>query len=100
MVVFDPLCIERLQDEFTTIAFDLFRNGRRSESPFVCDRRIRAWCGCSTMVIAKAWDVLFRGGLPEHATQERLLWAFCFLKTYDTEENNAAQVGGVDEGTF
>lgn len=58
------------------------------------------WCGCSTMVIAKAWNLLHRGGLPDHATQERFLWALCLLKSYDNEENNAARMGGVDEGTF
>lgn len=38
--------------------------------------------------------------MPEGATKERHLWALILLKSYDTDEVNAARVGGVDEGTF
>jgi hypothetical protein len=70
MVVFDQHRIDALEHEFINLAFDLFRNGRRSQSYLVCDRRIRAWCGCSPLVIAKTWDLLERSGLRELASKE------------------------------
>lgn len=97
---FDQGVLDELEEEFVGIAFDLFRRGRRSNSFRVCDRRVRAWCGCSPLVIAKLWNLLDRSGLPEHASKERLLWGLHLLKSYNDEGTAAAFCGGVDEGTF
>ena len=53
-------------------------------------------------MIAKTWYMLDNSSnaLPERATQEPLLWGLLLMKSYDSEVNNAACVGGVDEGTF
>ena len=101
MLQFDQATLDTLEEEFIRIAFDLFRRGRQSTSFTVCDRRIRAWCGCSPRVIAKLWNLLDRtNALQELATKERLLWGLHLLKGYGNERTCAAFCGGVDEGTF
>lgn len=102
MIQFDNATIEVLATDFENIAFRLFRDGKGlGGSAGVKDRRMRAWVGCSATVVAKAWHLLCEGEpLPRGATKERFLWALMLLKSYDTEENNASRVGGVDEGTF
>jgi hypothetical protein len=90
MVEFDQDRIDTLEAEFTALAFHLFRDGERSQSYWVCDRRVRAWCGCSAVVIAKTWDLLERTGLHELASKERLLWALHLLRSYSIEETAAA----------
>ena len=103
MVTFLKSRIKRLVHDFERIAFDLLRQGRQTGSKAVRDRRIRAWLGVSSKTVAKAWDLFCRqhnNRPPEGATKERFLWAFILLKSYDTDEVNAARVGGVDEGTF
>ena len=100
MVAFDQHRIDALETEFINLAFALFRNGARSQSYKVCDRRIRAWCGCSPLVIAKTWDLLERGGLHERASKERLLWALHLLTAYSVEETASAFCKCSDEGTF
>lgn len=101
MADYDQDVLDALEEEFVDIAFDLFRKRRRSESHRVCDVRIRAWCGCSALVIAKIWYLLNEdGSLPEHATKEKLLWALQLLKCYTEDRTGAAFCGGVDEGTY
>jgi hypothetical protein len=100
MVEFDQDRIDTLEAEFTALAFHLFRDGERSQSYWVCDRRVRAWCGCSAVVIAKTWDLLERTGLHELASKERLLWALHLLRSYSIEETAAAFCKCLDEGTF
>lgn len=102
MVEFDLRAIAALEDEFTAVAFDVFFAGRRkSLSPIVADRRIRAWCGVSPMVIAKAWHLLEQfGDLRENATKQRFLWGLHLMKAYGNEESSTAAVGACDEGTF
>lgn len=78
----------------------MMRNGRMTGSRAVRDRRIRAWFGCSVKTIAKIWYLLNNGFLPEQATKDRLLWGLRLMKGYETEEVNAAIIGGVDEATF
>jgi hypothetical protein len=96
--------LQLLVNEFKTVAFCVFRGGQATGSQSVRDRRIRAWFGCSLLVLAKVWCLLCQqfpnGRMPECATKERLLWALILLKSYDTEEVNASHVGGVDKGTF
>ena len=101
MVVLYPEQIQRLEEDFIQIAFDLFRKGRRSASGKVCNLRVKAWFGCSLTVIAKVWNLLERlGGLHELATKDRLLWGLYLLKQYANDETCAAACGGVDEATF
>ena len=100
MVLFDYNTIQALEGEFTRIAFQLFRDGRLSSDPFICDRRIRGWCGCSPTVIAKLWNLLERGNLHELASKDRLLWGLHLLKGYTDEITAAAFCGSVDECTF
>jgi len=101
MVAFNQLWIQALKREIKRIAFNVLRKGIMSRSEGVRDQQIRAWTGCSTTVLAKAWDLLCRAGpLQEGATMECFLWAFVILKSYDVEENNTSRVGALDEGTF
>ena len=88
--------------EFKVIIFCLMGNGGIPDSGVTRDRRIRAWFGCSLTVIAKMWYMLDNSsnGLPERATQERLLWGLVLMKSHDSEENNASRVSRVDKGTF
>ena len=98
---FDQDVLDELEEEFINIAFTLFWNGNVSQSHMVVDRRIRAWCGCSPLVIAKAWSILERtGGLPEHATKDRMLWGLHLMKSYNDEITSASTCGAVDETTF
>lgn len=102
MVDFDDDIIDPLEEEFTELAFRVFRRSSMPSSSLVADRRIRAWCGCSALVITKAWH-LMEPNLPncEYATKERFLWGLSLLKTYANEETNAAMVDArPDEGTF
>jgi len=101
-VPFNRRKIKRLAKEFEVIAFRMLRGGARpSVSLAVRDRRFRAWCGMSSTIVAKGWDLLSRGGnLREGASKECFLWGVTLLKAYDNEETNAGRVGGVDEGTF
>ena len=68
------------------------------------DRRLRAWVGTSSDVIAELFLLLRRSGAlgsRRGATMDRLIWALYFLKAYPSnEEEGASRVGGVDEGTF
>jgi hypothetical protein len=96
--------LQLLVNEFGTVAFRAFHGGQATGSQSVHDRKIRAWFGCSLLVLAKVWCRLCQqfpnGRMPECVTKERLLWALILLKSYDTEEVNASRVGCVDEGTF
>ena len=38
--------------------------------------------------------------MPDGVHKKHLLWALYFLKVYDTEENSAQSIGGVDKQTF
>ena len=102
MLVFDNNVIQQLQEEFTQIAFNVFRKGRRSDSVVVCETRIRAWCGVPTSVIAKTWKLLedSRAVSDEMASKERFLWALHLLKAHNNESTMAAFCNGVDESTF
>lgn len=101
MVKFKKKKIRPLERKVEKTAFSLFRQGRRTGSNKVRDRRMRAWVGTSITTIAKVWLLLKNKKLlSAGVTLERLLWALLLLKSYDTDENNASRVGGVDEGTF
>lgn len=97
-------CIESLEDDFATLAFHLFRNGRSvPESKNVRDRRMIGWIGATSETLARAWYLLEKDGeyiMPRGATKERFLYGLLLLKNYDTDENNAARCGSIDEKTF
>lgn len=98
--VFNRQRVRQLKAEIERDAFDVFRQGRFSGSRGVRDKRIRAWCGCSASVIARAWYLLEQGHLEPQASRERLLWALHMLNCYPNEREGAARCGGVDEGTY
>jgi hypothetical protein len=78
MVVFNVNKLQGHVDEFEAVAFCVFRGGKATGSASsVQDRRVRAWFGCSLLVLAKTWVLLCRKfhPLPERATKEKFLWA-------------------------
>ena len=103
MIPFDDDEVEALAAIFECKAFDMLRRGKFTNSEAVRATRMRGWFGTSSLTIAKIWILLEENvgdDWPEPATKERLLWAFLFMKSYDTEINAAARCGGVDEQTF
>jgi hypothetical protein len=102
MVDFDAAAIALLQPEFYRLGSSLVR-GRPGDfhATATADRRFRGWFGVSTTVAAKAWTLIAEANnfnSPADAKQ-KLLWGLKLMKSYETEENFAASVGGVDEKT-
>lgn len=79
---------------------------RRDNNQFPFDRRFRELFGCSSAVVARAWndieDVLEWTGLEKYNTRKlhHLLWALLFLKVYRKESTLSILVGGVIEKTY
>jgi hypothetical protein len=64
-------------------------------------RRWMACFGARPTVMADVWTRIDPvNTMPKGAEPKHLLWMFYFLKLYNQEELNAANVGGVDEKTF
>jgi hypothetical protein len=102
MVEFDAAAIALLEPAFYRLGCSLIRArpGDR-DAPATANRRFRGWFGVSTTVASKAWLLIEHNHNCRSHTeaQEKLLWALKLLKSYETEENFAASVGGVDEKT-
>ena len=65
------------------------------------DRRYASFFGSNPEVCNIAWGLLNRYGLlPEGGHEEHMMWTLIFLKTYKTENNLAALLGGIDEKTL
>ena len=64
-------------------------------------RRFRALFGVDPEVCAAAWDLVgFNFGFPKGCEKVHLMWTLLFLKTYKTENDLAAMLGGIDEKTL
>ena len=72
-----------------------------ANSEVVFERRWLSAFGALPAVCCILWDKIdpFRT-LPNGVHFKHLLWALYFLQVYDTEENSAKAVGGVDETTY
>ena len=91
--------IRQFQSEFERLAFELFYDGRFADSNLVQDSRIRSWCGCSSLVLAKAWFLL-QDSLTEYATQQKFLWCMYFLSQYPQNDMEGASRCLADEKTY
>ena len=102
MVEFDAAAIALLESEFYGLGSSLVR-GRPGErdAEATANRRFRGWFGVSTTVASKVWTLISEtnGFISPTDAKHKLLWALRLLKSYETEENFAASVGGVDEKT-
>ena len=76
------------------------RLGKSSSSTAIV--RFRSYFGISPLVCSMLWDLLrsFRQTLPRTVSANHLLWALCFLKTYQSYYVLSSLVGGVDEKTY
>jgi hypothetical protein len=102
MVQFDAAAIALLERDFYRLGSSLVRG--RPDNRFAdatADRRFGGWFGVSWTVAAKTWTLIAEANNFKSPTdaKNKLLWALKLLKSYETEENFAALVGGVDKKT-
>ena len=90
--------IEAQQQEFIVAAKDIV-NICRGERTF--KRRWMGKFGAMPMICCLLWNRIdpFET-MPDGVHKKHLLWALLFLRVYDTEENNAQNVGREDEKTY
>lgn len=75
----------------------------RGGSELAFEGRFRSNFGASPQVAARVWDLIQQeqaDTLTHLHSIERFLWALLLLKSYDTENVNAARALGVHEDTF
>ena len=96
MVEFDAAAITLLKPDIYRLGCSLIW-----DAPAIANRRFRGWFGVSTTVASKKGLLIEETNNCRSPTEakEKLLWALKLLKSYETEENLAASVGGVDEKT-
>lgn len=96
--------LRQIQSDIESEAFRICRRGKGiTGSKKVRQRRIKAWFGVSSEVMAELFWLLQESGTlhqRRHASTEHFLWGMMLLKSYETEEVLASRVGGVTEETF
>jgi hypothetical protein len=92
-----PLPDAGLVVEFDKLACKLM-NINRSGSKNVRNRRVIAFFGAPSHVIAKLWELLLKQGpLPKGAKMVHLLWALHLVKVYAAETVLALNVGASEK---
>ena len=92
-----------LPDAELVVEFDKLACQMMGRSMFgsqnVRNRRIVAFFGAPSLVIAKLWELLVKhsGPLPQHAKTIHLLWALHLVKVYSSEHVLSSSVGATEK---